>query len=116
MNALDENFSIFFFLDGTEPRMGLQVTIKEKEAFTTALSTAEGTLPKTLEPFFLDKTTAPKTGLVFRSGVYQEQPVRYTNVDPAMNLSVDYAMRGHIWLMGTSQNTLRMLLDQEMQE
>lgn len=116
MNALDESFSIFFVLDGTEPRMGLQVTIKEKDVFTTALSTAEGTLPKTLEPFFLDKTTAPKTGLVFRSGVYQEQPVRYTNVDPAMNLSVDYAVRENIWLMGTSQNTLRTLLDRETRE
>lgn len=116
VNALDESFSIFFFLDGAEPRIGIQVTIKEKEAFTTALSTAEGTLPKILEPFFLDKTTAPKTGLVFRSGVYQEQPVRYTNIDQVMNLSIDYAVRENIWLMGTSQNTLRTLLDREMRE
>ncbi len=111
INTLNEGFSLFFLLDGTEPRMGIRATIKEKEAFTTALSTNESVLPKTLEPFFLDKTTAPKSGLVFRSGLYQEQSLRYVNIDPAMNLSVDYAVRENEWLIGTSQNTLRTLLD-----
>lgn len=116
LNTLDESFSLFFFLDGTEPRMGVRVTIKEKETFTSTLTTLESSLPKALEPFFLDKTTAPKSGLTFRSGVYQEQPVRFVNVDTAMNLSVDYAVRGNEWLIGTSQNTLRALLDRATRE
>jgi hypothetical protein len=91
--------------------MGLKLTIKDKLTFTTALKTAETTLPRTIEPFFLDKTTAPKSGLVFRSSVYQDQPVRYVNIDGPMNLSVDYAVREAHWFIGTSQKTLRALLD-----
>lgn len=112
LSTLDENFSLFFYLDQDRPRIGLKVAIKDKEAFTTALKKGEITLPRTLEPLFLDKTTAPKTGLTFRSSLYQEQPIRYANVDETMNLSIDYAVRENNWFIGTSQKTLRALLDQ----
>lgn len=108
---LDEAFSLYFLLDGERVRMGLVLTIKNSEPFLVALSRDEKLLPKALEPLFLDMTTAPKTGLTFRSGLYREQPVRYVNIDKAANLSIDSAVRGNEWLIGTSQNTLRALLD-----
>ena len=113
LSTLDEDFSLFFFLDQEWSRMGLLLTIKDKVAFTEALKTGEMTLPKTWEPFYLDKTTAPKTGLTFRSGIYQDQPLRYVNIDSTINLSVDYVVRENQWIIGTSQNTLRALLDQK---
>lgn len=109
--ALDEEFSLYFVMDQVRPRLGLVVRIKNMEAFTTALQTGEADLPKVLEPLYLDTTTAPKTGLVFRSGLYRDQPLRFANVDSSLNLSIDYAVRGAAWYIGTSQNTLRALLD-----
>lgn len=115
LNTLDEDFTLYFYMDGERPRMGLQVAIRDQVTFTAALKTAETTLPKVFEPFFLDKTTAPKTKLTFQSGLYQEQSLRYVNVDLPMNLSIDYALRNGQWLIGTSKNTLRALLDRPVQ-
>lgn len=109
--ALDEEYSLFFVLDGSFVRMGLRLQVKNNEAFVVALARDETLLPKALEPFFLDTTTAPKTGLIFRSGLYKDQPVRYTNIDQVMNLSIDSAVMGNTWVIGTSQNTLRSLID-----
>lgn len=110
--ALDEQFSLYFSLDQGVPRIGFVVSIKNSEAFAVALARDEPLLPQALEPLFLDTTTAPKTGLSFRSGLYREQPVRYVNIDPSINLSLDSAVRGSRWFIGTSQQTLRALLDQ----
>lgn len=109
--SLDEQYALFFVLDGNYVRIGLALSIKDQEAFTLALEKDEALLPKALEPFFLDVTTAPKTGLTFRSGLYRDQLVRYTNVDQAMQLSIDFAIRGNQWLIGTSQNALRAIID-----
>lgn len=109
--ALDENYSLFFVLDGNWVRIGLKLAVKNHEAFVVAQSRDEASLPQALEPFFLDMTTAPKTDLTFHSGLYRGQPVRYANIDPAINLSIDSAVRGNTWFIGTSQNTLRTLLD-----
>lgn len=109
--SLDEEYSLYFVLDGNYVRTGLALSIKESESFRVALDQSETILPKSLEPFFLDMTTAPKSGLTFRSGLYREQPVRYANIDQVMQLSIDYAIRGNQWLIGTSQNALRALLD-----
>lgn len=109
--TLDEEYSLFFVLDGSSVRMGLRLQVKNNEAFAVALARDETLLPKALEPFFLDTTTAPKTGLTFRSGLYKGQPVRYTNIDQTMNLSIDSSVMGNTWIIGTSQNTLRSLID-----
>lgn len=112
LNTLDEDFSLYFYLDQDRPRIGLAVRIKDKEAFLVTNKANEAALPRVLSPLFLDTTTAPRTGLSFRSSLYQEQPIRYVNVDRDMNLSIDYAVREQMWLIGTSQNTLRVMLDQ----
>ncbi len=109
--TLDEEYSLYFVLDSSFVRMGLRLQVKNNEAFVVALARDETLLPKALEPFFLDTTTAPKTGLTFRSGLYKGQPVRYTNIDQAMNLSLDSSVMGNAWVIGTSQNTLHSLID-----
>lgn len=111
LSTLDEDFSLFLLLDGERPRVGLQVKVKNQVEFATRLVAHEGALPKALEPLFLDMTTAPKTKLAFHSSLYREQAVRYANIDQVLKLSVDYAVRGGVWWIGTSQATLRALLD-----
>lgn len=114
LSTLDEEFSLFVVLDQDRPRMGLVVKIRDKAAFQDAMNASETLLPKVMEPFYLDTTTAPKTNLVFRSGLYQEQLVRFVNIDPAMNLTLDYAVREQQWFLGTSQMTLRAMLDRSL--
>lgn len=111
--SLDETFSLFFYLDQDHPRIGLKISVKNQTTFVVSLKKVEGTFPKVFEPLFLDTTTAPKTGLTFHSGLYHEQAVRYTNIDKSMFLSIDHAVRGNEWFMGTSQNTLRAILDRD---
>ncbi len=113
LTTLDEPFSLYFYLDQDRPRMGLAVTIRDKAAFQQMITTTEALLPKIFEPLYLDKTTAPKTDLAFRSGLYREQLVRFVNIDAAMNLTFDYAVREQLWIIGTSQATLRALLDRQ---
>lgn len=111
LETLDESFSIYLYTDAGRPRTVLLVYAKNQEAFALELEKNEGLIPPAIEPLFLDMTTAPKTNLVFRDGSHLERPVRFTNVDSSMGLSVDYAVRGRQWLIGTSKNSLRAVLD-----
>lgn len=111
LEALDEPFSVYVYIDGDRPRAVLLAYIKNQEAFSLELQKDEGLLPSALDPLYLDMTTAPKRNLVFRDGTYLERPVRFTNVDATLGLSVDYAVRGKQWVVGTSKNSLRAVLD-----
>lgn len=112
--TFDEAFSLYIFVDGDRPRFGLNVAIKDLTAFTKELPKAEKTLPQALNPLFFDTTTAPKTNLIFRSGSYGELSTRFTNIDSALGLSVDYATTNREWVIGTSQMTFRSIADKIM--
>ncbi len=111
LEALDEPFSVYVYIDGDRPRAVLLAYIKNQETFSLELQKDEGLLPSALDPLYLDMTTAPKRNLAFRDGMYLERPVRFTNVDASLGLSVDYAVRGKQWVIGTSKNSLRAVLD-----
>ncbi len=117
---LDESFALFIYNDAGTSRIGLRLSIKDPKGFTTALTSAENVLPLALKPIFLSEVqNMPKTFL-FKSGMFKnedpilhtqvEYPTRYTNVDATQRLSVDYAIVGDKWYIGTSQNTLQALL------
>ncbi|MFA9262395.1 MAG: hypothetical protein ACEQSB_03505 [Undibacterium sp.] len=111
LEILDESFSIYIFIDQDRPRAVLLAYAKDQEALSMELQKNEKSLPTAIEPLFLDMTTAPKSNLSFRDGSYLERPVRFTNVDAALGLSVDYAVRGKQWIIGTSKDSLRAVLD-----
>lgn len=111
LGTLDEPFSLYIFIDDGRPRVALLAYAKDTSAFEAELKKNEKNLATALEPFFLDVTTAPKANLTFRDGTYLERPVRFANVDDALGLSIDYAVRGRQWIIGTSKDSLRSVLD-----
>lgn len=111
LGALDESFSLYVFIDDGRPRVALLVYLKDETVFAAELKKNEKNLAQAIDPLFLDVTTAPKTNLVFRDGAYLERPVRFVNVDPSLGLSVDHAVRGRQWILGTSKDSLRAVLD-----
>jgi hypothetical protein len=111
LGTLDEPFSLYIFIDDGRPRVALLAYAKDTPAFEAELKKHEKNLAGALEPLFLDVTTAPKTNLMFRDGAYLERPVRFANVDASLGLSIDYAVRGRQWIIGTSKDSLRSVLD-----
>jgi hypothetical protein len=111
LGTLDEPFSLYVIIDNGRPRLAILVYVKDEPAFAAKLLLNESKLAQAMEPLFLDVTTAPKNNLIFRDGTYLERPVRFTNVDASIGLSVDYAVRGRQWIIGTSKDSLRAVLD-----
>lgn len=111
LGTLDEPFSLYVFIDDGRPRVALLAYAKDTPAFEAELKKNEKNLAAALEPLFLDVTTAPKNNLTFRDGAYLERPVRFANVDASLGLSIDYAVRGRQWIIGTSKDSLRSVLD-----
>ncbi|TXH07049.1 MAG: hypothetical protein E6Q06_03920 [Candidatus Moraniibacteriota bacterium] len=111
LSTLDESFSLYIFMDSGRPRIVLVASIKDIPAFEAGLKKNEKDLALAVAPLFLDVTTAPKTNLTFRDGSYLGRPVRFANIDPALGLSVDYAVRDQQWVLGTSKDSLRSVLD-----
>lgn len=111
LGTLDEAFSLYVVIDAGRPRLVLLAYAKDEPAFAAELQRNEKNLAQAIDSLFLDVTTAPKNNLVFRDGAYLERPVRFANVDASIKLSVDYAVRGRQWIIGTSKDSLRAVLD-----
>lgn len=111
LGALDESFSLYVVIDDGRPRLVLLAYAKDESIFAAELKRSEKDLAQAIDSLFLDVTTAPKSNLTFRDGSYLERPVRFANVDASIGLSVDYAVRGRQWIIGTSKDSLRAVLD-----
>lgn len=111
---LDEGFSVFAFIDGGKLRLGLALTMKDATAAGAQIVKEESSLPSAFRPLVL--LNGSMVGInrtsVFRSGSYNSEAVRFTNIDANQNLSLDYTLRGNRWFVGTSKDTLRAMLDQ----
>lgn len=106
----DEKFSLFLYNDAGQPRIGLMLS--PLPAVITALFEAqkEGSIPAAFGSLLYEGVTVPKD-VSFRSGTYQEQTVRYVNIDISKNISFDHAVTKTKWFIGTSKDTLRAMLD-----
>ena len=111
LEILDESFSLYITIDNDRPRAVLLAYAKDQELLSLELQKNEKALPLAIDPLFLDMTTAPKANLIFQDGSYLERPVRFANVDASLGLSVDYAVRGKQWIIGTSKHSFRAVLD-----
>ena len=109
--TLDESFSLYVFNDAGKTTVGLELSFVGTPSPDDPFKLQkESTAPYALRTFLYDGISVPRDN-VFRSGLYNGQAVRYVNIDAAKNVSFDYAVRGKTWLIGTSKDTLRAMLD-----
>lgn len=110
---LDKTFSLFIYNDGDVTRLGLAIDSKNPTRLKALMLAEEKNLIKELEPLFLatDYTLTAKT---YGNTLYKDLSVRYANIISPEDLSVDYAISGQKLLVGTTEMTLRSIIDKEI--
>lgn len=107
-------FSLFVYNDGGQARLGLVAQINSDKATSGSMAAVvrktEKTLADNLAMLFLDSPYQLGAN-EFKDGKYGDSAIRYLNLNPDMNLSVDYAFSGNQWVVGTSKNSIRAILD-----
>lgn len=108
--SLAESFSLYLYNDQGTMRLGLALSFGTVDGPTLFAKEREGAFPYAFRSFLYQGMTVPRE-VSFRSGAYRDQTVRFVNIDETTQTSFDYALRGTTWLIGTSKETLRALLD-----
>lgn len=124
LSQVDESFSLYVYNDTGDMRIGLGLGLKNQKLIVPALLKVENTLPDAFQKLLLEpNVTVPKT-IVFKPNVFvrelpavdqagvqkTEYQLRYANIDTERKMSIDYAIVGSRWYIGTSRNTLTALL------
>lgn len=110
--ALDDRFEIYAYNDfSTGVRFGFRVDVKNAEILQTALETNATSIPPTSLIFFKNFSINPDLELKFNNGSYNNYAVKYLNLNESETNSIDYIVDGNRWVLGTSQKTLRAIVD-----
>ncbi len=110
--VLGEPFSLFLYDDGGKARLGLRLTLVDASIGEKLLIQKEKTFPLLFRPLLFPGSTVARE-VVFRSGVYNTDTVRFVNIDEAQGTSFDFTLRDNEWFIGTSKDTLRAILDKK---
>lgn len=110
MDQIDESFSLYLYSDGTVARVGLSLSVKNKEALSRAVTSGEPALPFALQALYLDPSVTKIATPVWKNGTYKSYSTRYCNIAPT-GLSNDYTVTDKHWVIGTSANVFRKILD-----
>jgi hypothetical protein len=113
LNTLGENFSLFIYNDSGNTRLSLAADIKsaqKKDFLAAELLKEEKTLPADTAFLFLDTQPERLKG-DFASSIYNNNAIRFINLDSQRTLSIDYTLQDNKLFIGTSKNTLRAVLD-----
>jgi flagellar basal body-associated protein FliL len=111
LSALEENFEFYAYNDGANGvRFGFVIDVKDADALRTAITTNETTLPEAFDPFLNDMGSTA-VNVVFADSAYKTHPIRYFNLNTTETYSVDYTINNLQWVVGTSKNTMRAILD-----
>ena len=117
-NSIMDNlgdFLIYFYSDTGNMRIGMKIKIKENSSASSIINLIgkeEKNLPDNLSSILLDPMV-PDKGKIFKNGIYKNFAIRYMNLDAQETISVDYAITDNLWLIGTSKNTIRAILDKQ---
>ncbi|MEI7890527.1 MAG: hypothetical protein WCI36_01010 [bacterium] len=109
--TLSENFSIFLYTENNTVRSGLSLNISKVDTFNAELALNEKTFPTDLSFILLDSKAEIVPTWVFKDGSYGAYKTRYLNLNTQSTLSIDYSIIGTKFLLGTSKDTLRAILD-----
>lgn len=115
LSNLEENFSLYFYNDEGNSRLGLAVKLKDREKINSEIALEEKNLVNDLSLFFMDNAVEEKNK-TFSSSQHGDFQIRYVNLNQANNLSLDYAVTENYLVIGTSKNTLRAVLEELTQE
>jgi len=103
-------FSLFIYNDNQKTRLGLAIDSLDDYKLKKALFQEEADLVKELEPLFLD---VPHNSEVknFSSSSYENTEIRFNNLTPFGELTVDYAIFQNKLVVGTTKITIRSIID-----
>lgn len=110
MDQIDESFSLYLYSDGGVARVGLALSVKNKDLLSQAVTSGESALPFALQALYLDPSVTKIATPVWKSGTYKSYTTRYVNIAPT-GLSNDYTVTDKHWVIGTSANVFRKILD-----
>ncbi|MDZ4385395.1 MAG: hypothetical protein U0944_03165 [Candidatus Moranbacteria bacterium] len=110
MQNIGADFSLFFYNDRSNMRLGLAIDSKNNALLKTSLSKEEKSLAQELQPLILP-TGYEFNPATFGSGDYNGVAIKYLNASGIANLSVDYAISGKKLIIGTSKMTARAIID-----
>lgn len=107
---IDESFLLYSFYEDNIVRFGISAQTLSPDVAFSAMKATEPTLVSDLTPLFageIPEVTTP----IFSDGTYNETPVRYTNLNSAETLSIDYAVYSGDLVIGTSKGTIRSIIN-----
>lgn len=110
LNNLGNEFSVYFYNDQSNSRIGLNVNVTNKTNLAKEFTKQEKTLVNDASFLFLNNVIEVKNA-PFADSTYNSYKIRFTNVNANKDLSLDYALTEKNLIVGTSKNTLRLILD-----
>lgn len=112
LRTFGESFSYFVYNDTGHVRVGLTVSFADPVEGKKLVAQNEKILPAIFRTVLLNNVSLPRE-IVFRTGVYNAEAVRFVNVDTAENISFDFVVRDSGVFIGTSKEALRAILDKK---
>lgn len=112
LSSLGEPFSLFLYNDQGIVLPGLKLSFVVPGGVAAFENQKETTLPFAFRSILFPGRVVAKE-VVFRSGVYNTETVRFVNIDMTGTVSFDYVVRGNDWFIGSSKDTLRAMLDKK---
>jgi hypothetical protein len=110
LTSLGDKFSLYFFNDNGNMRMGMATEMKDKDKVTSGMQNEESSLVADLSPLFMGMAIKD-TDKIFKNSTYNNFSIRYNNLDDQNLTSLDYNITDKYLVIGTSKQTLRSMLD-----
>lgn len=115
LDNMEESFSLYFYNDGGNMRLGIAISLKNKENAIQEMKDEEIVLADDFAPLFLGNEVM-KEGIIFKDGNYNNYQIRYANLNLEGTISLDYSFVGLKLVIGTSKNTTRAVIDKISKE
>ncbi len=112
LGTFGESFSYFVYNDNGHVRAGLTVSFADPLEGKKLVAQNEKILPSIFRVVLLNGVLLPRE-MVFRSGVYNTEAVRFVNISTTENISFDFVVRDSGVFIGTSKEALRAILDKK---
>lgn len=111
LSSLEEDFKIYAYNDPMHGvRFGFAVDVKNINLLQETLTTQETQLPQAFT-IIMNGVGIDPAKVVFGDSTYNTHPIRFANLNPAESYSVDYTIYDRKWIMGSTKNTLRAIID-----